>query len=180
MRTLKSLPFGFAVLALAACFWLAAGGGEAAAASPKEDVETVDTVRLPTLRRPIARDAVITEEDILWVDTNARRLPRTALLDASAIVGMAAKRYLPAGRAILARDVSEPLAVRKGDLVAIVYTTPHMTLTARGRALEDAAAGEAVRTLNAHSNRTVEATAVAPGIVATRQFSHSELAEALR
>ncbi|MEQ9121315.1 MAG: flagellar basal body P-ring formation chaperone FlgA, partial [Alphaproteobacteria bacterium] len=162
MRTLKALPFGFAVLALAACFWMAAGD-RAAAASPEKEVEAVDTVRLPTLRQPIARDAVITEGDILWIDTNARRLPRTALLDASSIVGMAAKRYLPAGRAILARDVAEPLAVRKGDLVAIVYTTPHLTLTARGRALEDAAAGEAVRTLNAHSNRTGEATAGAPG-----------------
>ena len=73
-----------------------------------------------------------------------------------------------------------PLAVRKGDLVAIVYTTPYMTLTARGRALEDAPAGASVRTLNNHSKRMVEATAIAPGIVATRPISHAELAEALR
>lgn len=138
------------------------------------------TVRVPTLRRPVARGETITESDLLWVESNARRLPRTALTEADDLVGMSARRYLSAGRAILARDVTPPLAVRKGDLVTIVYTTPFMTLTARGRVLEDAPAGQAVRTLNAHSKSLIEATAIAPGIVAARPISHHQLAEAFR
>ena len=129
---------------------------------------------------PIARYETITENDIAWTETALRRVPRAALTDPAALIGMAARRRLNPGRAILARDVQIPLAIRKGDLVAIVYTTPFMTLTARGRALQDAAAGAPIRTLNAHSKRTIEATAIAPGIVATRPISHEELAEMMR
>lgn len=152
----------------------------AAAGSPQLASNQAETIKLPVLRRPIARHETIAASDIAWTETRLRRLPRTALTDPQELVGMAARRRLNAGRPILARDVQEPMAVRKGDLVAIVYTTPHMTLTARGRALEDAPPGGSVRTLNAHSRRTVEATAIAPGIVATQPISHKQLMEAMR
>lgn len=140
----------------------------------------VETVRLPVLRRRIDRYETIAANDIAWTETSIRRVPRNAITDVDELIGKAARRRLNAGRPILARDIQTPLAIRKGDLVAIVYTTPYMTLTARGRALQDAPAGGAVRILNAHSRRTVEATAIAPGIVATRPFSHAQLAEAMQ
>jgi flagellar basal body P-ring formation protein FlgA len=186
MRFLTRLPLSLAVLAAVALVCVFAAG-DSAAAQRKDDppiggesASAGDTVSLPMLKRPIARDDIISADDIVWVDTNARRLPNTALLEEDELIGMVARRHLQAGRAILARDITRPLAVKKGDLVAIVYTTPFMTLTARGRALEDAPAGAPVRILNAHSNRTVEATAIAPGIVATRPLTHAELAEAIR
>jgi flagellar basal body P-ring formation protein FlgA len=151
----------------------------AAVAASRQSAEP-ELIRIPMLKRPIARDEIISADDIVWYETSARRMPGTAMTEAESLIGMAAQRYLPAGRVILARDIGAPLAVRKGDLVAIVYTTPYMTLTARGRVLEDAAAGASVRTLKSHSNRTVEATAIAPGIVATRPITHEQLAEAMR
>ena len=134
----------------------------------------------PVLKRPIARNAVIRERDLLWVEIDAERLPRQAILEADRIVGMAAKRGLRAGRAIRTRDVEEPVAINKGDVVAIVFMTDNMTLTARGRALEAAPTGQGIRVLNAHSRRTIEATAVAPGIVSANPLSHAEIVEAMQ
>lgn len=186
MLAIRHIPEALA--ALAAAILLAttlAGDGLAAEARTRFDqsarLPAEDAlVRLPMLKRPIKREEVISNGDIVWVDTSARRLPRTALTNIEDLVGKAARRYLAPGRAVLARDVTEPLTIKKGDLVSIVYSTPFLTLTARGRALEDAVAGNAVRILNAHSNRTVEAMAIAPGLVATRPITHQELAEALK
>ncbi len=186
MPAIRKLPEALA--ALVAAILLAttlAGDGLAAETRTRFDqsarLPAADAlVRLPMLKRPIKREELISESDIVWVDTSARRLPRTALTDIDDLVGKAARRYLAPGRAVLARDVAEPLTIKKGDLVSVVYTTPFLTLTARGRALEDAPTGDAVRVLNAHSNRTVEAMAVAPGLVATRPISHKQLAEALK
>jgi len=185
MNALKNFPISLGFLALVVGLWFGAGhpGSAAQRQSDGAVVEKpaeADFVRVPTLKRQIARYEIIGPDDIIWIKTNVRRLPRNALIEARHVIGMAAKRNLSAGRAILARDLSEPLTIKKGDIVSIVYTTPHMTLTARGRALENAKAGEGVRALNAHSQRTVEATAIAPGIVATRPLTHAELAEAMR
>lgn len=173
-------PFRIAMTVLLLGITLAVVALPSASPAASRKATADRTVELPILKRPLQKGEVISESDLVIVETSARRLQRSALTELDSLVGKAARRYLPAGRAILARDVATPLAVRKGDLVAIVYTTPFMTLTARGRVLEDAAAGESVRTLNAHSKRTVEALAIAPGIVATRPITHQELAEALK
>jgi flagella basal body P-ring formation protein FlgA len=59
-----------------------------------------------------------------------------------------------------------PAAVRRGDTVVMVYVAPGLQLTARGKALTDAAVGQTVRLTNLQSNRTVEAVVTAPGTVA--------------
>ncbi len=176
-RLLHRFPLAFALFAILTAATVGLPHGAAAA---QREGDRIETIRIPVLKRPVSRDDLIGAGDIDWVETSLRRMPQTALTEADSLIGMAAQRRLQPGRAILARDVAPPLAVRKGDLVAIVYTTPFMTLTARGRALEDAAAGATIRALNNHSKRTVQATAIAPGIVATRPLSHAELAEALR
>lgn len=153
-----------------------------APAAAGERLARADTISLmaPVLRRPIARDAVIRERDLLWVEVDPDRLPRQVILETDEIVGMAAKRGLRAGRPIRTRDVEEPVAIKKGDVVAIVFKTENMTLTARGRALESAPAGQGIRILNAHSRRTIEATAIAAGIVSANPLSHAEIAEAMK
>jgi flagella basal body P-ring formation protein FlgA len=54
-------------------------------------------------------------------------------------------------------------AIRRGDTITLVYIAPGMQLTARGRALNDAAVGEGVRVVNLQSDVTVEAVVTGPG-----------------
>lgn len=53
---------------------------------------------------------------------------------------------------------SGDIAVRRGEIITLVYVAPGMQLTARARAAGDASVGDIVRVVNLQSNRTVEAT----------------------
>ncbi len=58
---------------------------------------------------------------------------------------------------------SGDIAVRRGEIVTLVYVAPGMQLTTRARAMNDAAVGDAIRVVNLQSNRTVEATVTGAG-----------------
>lgn len=62
-----------------------------------------------------------------------------------------------------ARSVSDA-AVRRGEMVSIVFLSAGIQLATRARALEDAAVGQSVRLTNTASNRTIEAIVTAPGM----------------
>jgi flagella basal body P-ring formation protein FlgA len=53
-------------------------------------------------------------------------------------------------------------AVRRGELVTLVYAARGIELTTRARATGDAAVGERVQLVNLQSNRTIEATVTGP------------------
>lgn len=54
-------------------------------------------------------------------------------------------------------------AVRRGEIVTLTYRVPGVLLSARARALEDAAIGQTVRLVNISSNRTIDAVVTAQG-----------------
>ncbi|MEZ6023462.1 MAG: flagellar basal body P-ring formation chaperone FlgA [Hyphomonadaceae bacterium] len=56
-------------------------------------------------------------------------------------------------------------AIRRGEMVTLVYETPGVSLSMRARALEDADVGQSVRLVNLTSNRTVEGVVTGPGAV---------------
>ena len=64
----------------------------------------------------------------------------------------------------IAAELEAPVVVERGEIVALVFTVPGMTLTARARALENAGADEIARFVNLQSNRTVEAMVEGPGL----------------
>ncbi len=72
-----------------------------------------------------------------------------------------ARATLPASNSS-GRSVSEA-AVRRGEMVTLVYAAPGMSLTMRARALEDGAVGQSVRFQNTSSNRTIDAIVTGPG-----------------
>lgn len=56
--------------------------------------------------------------------------------------------------------------IHRNALILIVYSSPGVKITMRGRALNDAAVGEPVRVVNLSSNRTVEAIVTGEGAAA--------------
>lgn len=72
-----------------------------------------------------------------------------------------------ARRQAVAYTKAQP-AVRRGDTVVMVYVAPGVQLTTRGKAMNDAAVGEAVSLTNLQSNKPVDAIVTAPGTAAVR------------
>jgi len=132
--------------------------------APRQRVSGVATEvrRIPVPSAPIGRGTVITADLLAWTEVEAGRLaPGTALTEHD-LLGLAPRGALRRGQPVRLADLDQPVAVAKDALVTIEYTVPGMSLTARGRALENAPLGGLVRVLNIRSHRTVIARVLTP------------------
>ncbi|MCT8972825.1 flagellar basal body P-ring formation chaperone FlgA [Microbaculum marinisediminis] len=144
---------------------LAVADSRAAGTGLRFSGRAVEIIEVPVLARALERGEVISPRDIV-ID----RLPRSAvrsemIVDADRLTGMSARRHLRDGVPLTADLLMEPILVHRGDLVTIIYRTPGLTLTTRGRALSAGARGEVIQVFNIQSKRTVEAEISGPGFV---------------
>lgn len=126
----------------------------ASAASAAPPAATVDT---PVLARTVAKGETLVAADFAQASLTPA-VARGALSPAQA-AGREAVRPLRAGNPVRAADVVAPRIIRRGQAVTILFTSGALSINAQGRALTDAAVGEAVRVVNLSSNRTLDAVA---------------------
>lgn len=81
-------------------------------------------------------------------------------------LGLEARVALYPGRPIHPADLAPPALVERNARVTLVFRAGGLTITAEGRALARAAAGEAVRVMNLASRATVTGTVEPDGRVA--------------
>lgn len=138
-------------------------------------VETVDVV-VP--RRSIARGETLTAADILVERRPRDGLPTELLADARAAIAKVAKRTLTPGMPLRAGDVQREEIVAKGDLVTIIYQSPGLLITMRGKAEEAGAMGDVISIVNLQSKRTLQGTVSGPGRVSVQTSSAGRVARA--
>ncbi len=124
-----------------------------------------EMLELPVPARPIDREQEIAAEDIKLIRIAKSRVGRGTVLTRDDIVGMAAKRRLAANRPVPRADLDAPKIIKRNTVVEIQFEQGGLFLKADGRALSDAAKGEAVKVLNTQTKRTVEGTAITAGVV---------------
>ncbi|ABD57109.1 flagellar basal body P-ring formation chaperone FlgA [Jannaschia sp. CCS1] len=88
-----------------------------------------------------------------------------ALSDIYQAIGMEARINLYPGRPIRPGDLRAPAIVERNEIVSLRYNYGGLLVMTEGRALDRAAAGEALRVINLASRQTVTATATGPGLV---------------
>ncbi len=142
--------------------------GAAADAAEHESVDEAPTIRLPVLVRRARHPHVITAADIGWIEIEADRRTLELVVDPEEMIGMSPRRTIPAHEPVRLHDLEEPIIVSRGDTVTMVLRQGRMLLTARGRALDDGARGDAVRVLNNDSNLTIDAVVSGPETVTVR------------
>ena len=120
---------------------------------------------VPVLTRKILGKEIISKRDIKWVRVRSDRLRRDTILNASDLIGMAAKRGLRPERPLHTSVVQRPVLVSKGSLVTVSLKAPKMILTTRGKALQNGSDGETVRIVNLRSNKIIEAEVTGIGKV---------------
>ena len=81
---------------------------------------------------------------------------------------MAAKRGLRPGTPLQASFVQRPILVAKGSLVTIYLKVPRMTLTTKGKALENGSDGDTVRIANTRSKTIIQAEVIGMGKVSAQ------------
>jgi flagellar basal body P-ring formation protein FlgA len=122
-------------------------------------------VDVPVMAQRMLGGDIITRDHLKWIKMRADRVQNNAILDGAALIGKSARRGLRAGAPIRTSDVRRPVMVPKGSLVTIIFKMPFMTLTARGRALQEGSKGDTVRIANARSKTVVEAVVIGTGRV---------------
>jgi len=124
----------------------------------------IQEVPVPTRR--ITKGEVIRNGDIEWKKVRVNRMSQRTLLDPQDIIGMTPRRVLTEGATIEATEVERPMMVKRRSLVTLVLKTPMMTMTSKGRALEDGAVGDTIRVSNTQSNTIIEAIVTGPSMAA--------------
>jgi len=116
------------------------------------------TVAMPVLARTMRSGEVIGEGDLAWIEVRAEAKDAAAISDPKDMIGRTPRRLARAGETLKPDELKAPTVVAKGALVTMVVETPSMTLTAKGRALEDGADGDTIKVQNTRSHQTVEGT----------------------
>lgn len=127
--------------------------------------KTYEVAEIPVLAHRVTRGDVISKDDIQWLEVNAGRIGGNVVVDPERLVGMTPRRLLQPGVPVRGSDLEEPVAVTRGSYVTIAVRTDLMTLTVRGRAVENGSVGKPVQVMNIQSKQVVEAIVVDAGTV---------------
>jgi flagella basal body P-ring formation protein FlgA len=140
--------------------------------------QLVETVEVVVPRRAIARGETLAHGDVTIERRPRDGLTVDLLVDARAAVDKVARRPLAAGLPLRAADVQREEIVAKNALVTIVYETPGMLITMRGKAGEAGAMGDVVTVTNPQSKRVLQATVIGASRVSVRATSAGRVAAA--
>jgi flagella basal body P-ring formation protein FlgA len=127
----------------------------AAAASAKANVEVL------TYARNLNAGEIVGPQDLVW--GKAAAVPADAVSDASAAIGLQARRPLRAGAAALGRDLAAAQVIKTGDVVTVTWQDGGVSLSLQGKAAANAALGESFPVQNPASKKVVQALATGPG-----------------
>jgi flagella basal body P-ring formation protein FlgA len=108
---------------------------------------------------------IISQADLRVIEVPRIRLNSFSVTDPAHLVGKQVRSLLTPGRQIMAQAVQEPIVIRRGQNVSIRLVGERLELTAPGRALTDAHAGEEIKVVNSASNVTLRGIARANGSV---------------
>jgi flagella basal body P-ring formation protein FlgA len=116
---------------------------------------------LPVLVEPVSRGQIIRADQVEYRDFRSERVPNGAIRDINDVIGKEVTRAGTPNEPLLFRDLTNPILVRRGALVIIRLVTANMSLTARGKALENGSRGDVIRVVNQTSNKTIQVEVVA-------------------
>lgn len=133
----------------------------ARAAGPAATPAARGNVEVLTYARSLQAGEIVGPSDVIWA--KAAAAPAGAPSDAAAVIGLAAKRPLRAGAAVVARDLSAAQVIKAGETVTITFASEGITLSLEGKAMQAASVGETFNVQNTASKKIIQAVAVGPG-----------------
>jgi flagella basal body P-ring formation protein FlgA len=89
-------------------------------------------------------------------------LPTSLRISAGKAEGKMLRHGLAAGAEIHSSDLEDPPAIRRGDLVTVIYRAGPVQVKLSARALTDGALGEVISLRNETSGKTIQARVVGP------------------
>ncbi|MBI3771305.1 MAG: flagellar basal body P-ring formation protein FlgA [Gammaproteobacteria bacterium] len=122
-------------------------------------------VQIAVANRPVARNTPIQFSDIRLDERDVSPLASGYYTDIQSLVGKISKRPLSDSTVITPSDLDTQKIIRRGNRVTIIAEGESFSIRMEGTALSDATEGEQIPVENLSSQRKIEATAVAAGLV---------------
>lgn len=135
-----------------------AASAMAAVSSPSAPAGGVEVL---TWARSMNTGEVVQPQDLVWAKLAGA--PADAPRDSDAVVGMEVRRPLRAGAAAGLRDVSAPMVIKQGDMIAVTWSEGGVNVTLQAKAMGPAAAGQMFSAQNLTSKKIIQAVAQGPG-----------------
>src|SRR5204863_5159054 len=124
----------------------------------------IETIEAAVLARNVERNEVLKSSDVV-VERRAKAEVGSDAATRDRAVGMQARRQLRAGQAVRVADLAKPDLVQRDQNVTLIYDTPGLYLTVRGKALENGTEGDVVNVMNLQSKRTISGVVTGRGQV---------------
>lgn len=140
-----------------------AEGMEPIAARIGGQVDTLTDVVVTVAR--MQPGAIAAERDLRIARVGSAQAKGDVLRDPAQVVGLMAKRGIPAGQPIRADDLVRPPVVARDTVVRLILDQGGLSVSGQGLALDSGATGERIRVRNPTSRAVLEGRVVGPGTV---------------
>ena len=114
----------------------------------------VETVDAAVLTRNVDRSDLLKSADIV-IERRTKAEVGNDAASREQSLGMQMRRPMRAGQSLRTADLVKPDLVQRDQSVSVIYETPGLYLTTRGKALDSGTEGDVVNVLNLQSKRTV-------------------------
>ncbi|MFO1148478.1 MAG: flagellar basal body P-ring formation chaperone FlgA [Alsobacter sp.] len=127
--------------------------------------QIVDSVEVPVLARGVARGEAVRPSDVRLERRPRAEVNQVAVADVGQLAGRTARQQLQAGAVLREGDLAKQDIVEKNSVVTMVYETPGLQLSLRGKAMEGGGMGDVILVQNLQSKRSVQGVVSGPGRV---------------
>ena len=124
--------------------------------------EMVDVLKL---NNAIERGKAISSNDVSVVRIKRSQMDTSAVRRIEDLKNMSARRALTEDTMLRMNDLVKAQLVSRNDIVLVIYETPVMSVSTRGKALTNGTMGDVIEVLNPVSKRNVIATVTGQGQV---------------
>ena len=108
----------------------------------------------------LGKGEVITEDKLRKIKIRANRLKLGNVVELEMLVDKEVKKPLKEGKIINDREIGNKIAIKKGEIVTIVYRTDKMQISAKVEALTEGGIGEKILVRNTKSKKELYGTII--------------------
>lgn len=117
-----------------------------------------------TTTRALIAGQTIQASDLTSISGDVSNLPTGVISDPASAIGKTLRNSLGAGQSIRSDQLLAPLVIRQGQTVRVISIGPGFSVSAEGKALNNAAIGQLIQ-VRMESGQTVSGTARADGSI---------------
>lgn len=117
------------------------------------------------LNGSFSRGHILRENNIFRTRKDLSKLPFGYITNIHDVVGKQLKRHMQVGRVLTPSHLTNPIVIKRGELVALQRKTSGFMVSMKGSAMMDGAIGDRIRVKNSSSKRIIEGQIAKAGLV---------------